>query len=306
MSSFADYFRTWRRKIKALFPYVRRREYRILQRNHAELIEAIDRCTTHATTANIVIAKPIMNGLSGEVCLFVSFMSQPTLKPHVVRHVNHLLAAGIHVVLIVNTDLLANSIKIDDSLIERLSGLLIRENKGYDFAAWAHGLSLCSDVKHITRLYLINDSIFGPLSTQSFNRVIERIRQSSADVLGLTECLMPLRHLQSYFLVFGATALSSEAFRARFEKILNWPSKAQVIEMYEMRLTEAFQSENLRCEALFPSLTNDTLSSDDTSNRWAELIEAGFPYIKTRVMEKHAKDPRVKKWQVLGALNRVE
>lgn len=306
MRSFPDYFRTWRRKVKAAFPYIRRREYRILQRSHVELIDAIVGGTTFATTANIFAFKPIENNLLGEVCIFVSFMTQPILKPHVVRHVNHLLDVGIQVILIVNTDVTRESMQIDDQLQSRLSGLFIRENRGYDFAAWAHGLSLCGAIDGITRLYLVNDSIYGPLNTLSFNRMIQRIRESTADVLGLTECLAPIRHLQSYFLVFNASALHGAIFHACFGSILNWPSKTQVIELYETRLTAAFQSGHLRCEALFPSLTNDALSSDDTSIRWAELIEAGFPYIKTRVIAKHAEDYRVKKWMVMGVHDAAE
>jgi len=81
-----------------------------------------------------------------------------------------------------------------------------------------------------------------------------------------------------------------------FRRLLNWPIKSQVIEVYESRLTALLEAQGLRCEALFPSLSNDPLSSDDTSIRWAELVTAGFPYLKTRVIARHPHDERIKAW----------
>ena len=296
MASFAESFRTWRRGLKARLPYVRRREHRVLQRKYAELIEALDQQATPAAAAKLRTAKPLQQGLPGEVCLFVSFADGPRLKPHAVEHIRHLLDAGIRVVLIVNTDLPADRFEIDRALQDRLSGVLIRENTGFDFGAWAHGLALCEDTSRWSRLFLVNDSIVGPLDAGDFERMLARVRSSAADVVGLTESLAPLRHLQSYFLVFNATALRHEAVRRLFARMLNWPAKSQVIDIHESRLTALLRAEGLNCEALFPALSADPLSSDDTSLRWAQLVRAGFPYLKTRVIAAHPRDPRIKAW----------
>lgn len=296
MASFAESFRTWRRGFKARLPYVRRREHRVLQRKYAELIEALDQQATPAAAAKLHTAKPLQQGLPGEVCLFVSFADEPRLKPHAAEHIRHLLDAGIRVVLIVNTDIPADRLEIDRALQDRLSGVLIRENTGFDFGAWAHGLALCEDTSRWSRLFLVNDSIVGPLDAGDFERMLARVRSSAADVVGLTESLAPLRHLQSYFLVFNATALRHEAVRRLFARMLNWPAKSQVIDIHESRLTALLRAEGLRCEALFPALSSDPLSSDDTSLRWAQLVRAGFPYLKTRVIAAHPRDPRINAW----------
>ena len=268
----------------------------MLERKYAELIEALDRGASPAAQAQLHVAKTLQQGLADEVCLIVSFADQPELKPHVEEHVRHLLAAGVQVILIVNTDLPARSLTIDTRLLERLSGALIRQNIGFDFGAWAHALSLCEDTQRWSRLFLVNDSIVGPLSTADFTRMIDRVRHSGCDVVGLTEALAPQRHLQSYFLVFNAAALQSTVLKELFRRMLNWPSKSQVIDVYESRLTSLLATQGLRCEALFPSLSGDPLSSDDTSLRWAELIRAGFPYLKTRVIARHAQNEQIKAW----------
>lgn len=296
MATFAEAFRTWRRRIKASLPYVRRREHRVLQRKYAELIEAVDGTAGAASGAALQWVKPPQADLDGDVCLFVTFADAPGIKAHVVEHIAALAAAGIQVVLVVNTDIAAQSITIDRSLSERTNGIAIRRNLGFDFGAWAHLLTLCHDMSRWSRLFLVNDSIVGPLSATDFERMLERIRSSSADVVGLTEALAPVRHLQSYFLVFGARALQGGAVRRIFGRMRNWPTKLQVIDLYESRLTALLEAEGLRCAALFPSLSGDPLSSDDTSLRWAELVRQGFPYLKTRVIAAHPRDPRIEAW----------
>ncbi|HEX7438934.1 MAG TPA: rhamnan synthesis F family protein [Caldimonas sp.] len=296
MSTFEDSFRTWRRRLKASLPYVRRRELRVLQRKYAELIEAIDVKASPASDAALLWIKAFPAELEGDVCLFVTFADEPRIKPHALEHLAALVAARVRVVVIVNTDVAVDRLAIDGALLERASGVVIRQNIGFDFGAWAHVLTFCGDTTRWTRLFLVNDSIVGPLNESDFARLLERIRNSGADVIGLTEALAPLRHLQSYFLVFGARALQGGAVRRIFGRMRNWPTKVQVIDVCETRLTALFEAEGLRCEALFPSLSGDPRSSDDTSVRWAELVRQGFPYLKTRVIAAHPHDPRIKAW----------
>jgi lipopolysaccharide biosynthesis protein len=296
MPTLAEKFRTWRRRFKASLPYVRRREHRVLLRKYAELIEAVDGNAGAASDAALRWVKPLRADLTGEVCLFVTYADEPRIKPHALAHVAALVAAGVRVVVIVNTDLPVDRLAIDSGLLGHASGVAMRQNLGFDFGAWAHVLPLCSDMSHWSRLFLVNDSVVGPLDAGDFGRMIERIRQSNADVVGLTEALAPVRHLQSYFLVLGAHALRGGSVRRIFGRMRNWPTKMQVIDLYESRLTALFEAEGLRCEALFPSISGDPFSSDDTSLRWAELVRNGFPYLKTRVIAAHPHDPQVKAW----------
>jgi lipopolysaccharide biosynthesis protein len=296
LPALADLLRTWRRALKAKLPYVRRRDYGNLQRRHDALIEAIDVGATPAASAQLQVVKPLAQPLRGELCLFVSFADQPQLKTHVAEHVRHLIGADIQVILVVNTDLPATAVQVDPELSRYLAAILVRENVGFDFGAWAQAWSLLEHKQAISRLYLVNDSIVGPLNDRHFARMLDRVRNASADVIGLTECLAPRRHLQSYFLVFGAAALRSDAMQGLFQRVMNWPDKSQVIEIYESRLTALLESAGLNCEALFPSLWGDPASSDDTSTRWAELVAQGFPYLKTRTVARHATDSRIRAW----------
>ena len=294
MATFSDAFRAWRRNVKATLPYVRRREYRILQRKYDEVIDGLGWTASPAAEARLHAIKPLDQGLAGDVCFFVSFAPDPRLKGHVRKHIQHLRRAGVHVVLILNTELSPSQMVLDPDLLDELSGAFVRENTGFDFAAWAHVYSLSEDRQRWTRLFLINDSIVGPLNAAHFDTLIERIRGSTADIVGLTENRSPLRHVQSFFLVLNSTALRSPALQRVFQRMLSLPTKAQVIDVYETRLTEVLTRNGLRCEALFPPLSNDPHSANDTSFRWAQLIRAGFPYIKTSILDKFAGSAQVK------------
>lgn len=302
MPSTSETLRSLRRRIKASLPYVRRREHRLLQRAFDELVEAADGGASPATTAELAVRKPFAPPQGGEVCLFVSFADQPVLKAHVHHHIQRLVDAGIRVLLIVNTELPAENIQIDAELLERTSGAWIRRNLGFDFGAWAHALQACGDTSGWSRLYLVNDSIVGPLDDAALTRLIGRVRASAADLVGLTEALAPRRHLQSYFLVLQQRALRSAAMQGLFARMRNWPTKSQVIALYETRLTRIAEADGLRCEALFPNLGAGT---DDTSLRWAELVESGFPFIKSRVIAQHGDDARLRAWLAASSLGAV-
>jgi len=297
MSAVRDALRRWRRRLKAALPYVRRREHRLLQQRHDALIAAFDGSATPATSAALHALRPLRVPERGEVCLFVSFADRPQLKRHVVAHLEQLLAEGVQVLLILNTELPPAQLSLDAALLDRLHGAWVRENRGYDFAAWAHALAECGGVgTDWSRLYLINDSIVGPLDRAAYARLLERVRASDADLIGLTEALAPRRHLQSYWLVLQRAALRSAALQRLFARVLNWPDKSQVIEVYEARLTALAEADGLRCVALFPNLGGDPLASDDTSLRWAELVDAGMPFVKGRVIAQRPQDERIRAW----------
>jgi Rhamnan synthesis protein F len=146
----------------------------------------------------------------GEVALFVTYSPNGWLKLHVLHYVESLRREGIAVILIVNTDM---AWKFGNAeLHSSLDGLFVRQNKGYDFAAWAHVIKSRREILDAEALYLINDSLIGPISQTKFHDLVGKIRNSSADVIGLTESLDRGWHLQSFFLIFKRRALESTAF----------------------------------------------------------------------------------------------
>ena len=215
----------------------------------------------------------------GELALFVTYSPDGWLKPHVRRYVDSLRREGIAVALIVSTDM---GWKFRNSdLLSSVDGLFVRQNKGFDFAAWAHVLQLRPETGHATILYLVNDSLIGPIDQTKVAEILRRIRASKADVIGLTENRERGWHLQSYFLAFKPRALHSTAFASFIERIVCYEDKLDVIADYELRFATDFKRAGLDCEPIFraPDARNPT------TYHWKQLIDSGFPFVKAELFQ---------------------
>lgn len=269
---------------------MRRRLFRRTESKYAELAKEMAWHRYPAVEAALETIKPLAHDFGGEVCIFVSFAPRPYIKPHVQHHIKSLLGAGIKVALVINTDVESGHFTIDDELRQGLSGIFIRENAGFDFAAWAHIYALCEMRANWTRLFLVNDSIIGPVNDADFTRLIDRVRASESDFLGLTENPIPARHVQSFFLVLNSRTLQNAAVNQMLLNTLNLSTKWQVIDVYETQLTRLLEAQGLRSEVLFPALSAE---GNDTFFRWFRLVELGFPYIKTSVVKHFANDAKI-------------
>jgi lipopolysaccharide biosynthesis protein len=99
-------------------------------------------------------------------------------------------------------------------------------------------------------LLLANDSVYGPF--RDLGDVVGRMNLLEADVWGVTDNWDRQFHLQSYFLLFGRRALTSEAFTRFWRDLRYVQAKSWVINHYEIGLTRALMKGGLRCRALFP------------------------------------------------------
>jgi hypothetical protein len=228
-----------------------------------------------AADAEIRCLKP--PSFEDEVALFATYSPHGWLKPHVLHYIESLRREGIAVVLIVNAEA---PLRVSDAdLLPRVDGLFVRQAKGYDFAAWAHVLQLRREIFDASLLYLINDSVIGPIDQLEFRDLLRRIRDSKADVVGLTESVDRVWHLQSFFLVFKRRALLSTAFEKFFAAIVCYEDKWDVITHYELRLETVLREAGLDCEAMFRAI--DALNT--SVHHWRELLDAGFPFVKVEV-----------------------
>lgn len=292
--------RVLRKKLLSWMPVIRRTRH---HRAVARLKRHIDRLQGHvneqralteglgslflsppslATSAAFVTPVAFQSGAVDELCLFVTHSPQAVLKCHVIDHVAALLDAGIAVILIVNSDVELTTVQIPADLAARLHGCIVRQNVGFDFAAWAHAYAMLKPGAALRRLYLVNDSLVGPLERGAYNALLTRIRSSDSDVVGLTSNPDPHPHLQSFFLVFNERLLRSDVCSNFFRSIVNLPIKQNVIDCYEIWLTPFLVRNGFRSEAIFPNFSKlPAPRRNDTVYAWRELIMAGFPFIKS-------------------------
>jgi hypothetical protein len=289
-------YKALRKKILSLTPFIRRsRHERALARidkylqlervAHEALGYLFFSAPNLASSARCDIRVPFFTVALDELCLFVTHASSPALKPHVIEHIEALLDSNVAVVLVANTDLDASILEIPPALARRLSGCIVRDNVGYDFAAWSHAYSLIDPLLVRRRLFLINDSIIGPIDSVAYADLMQRVRTSEADLIGLTCNPDPHEHLQSFYLVFNERVLRSRIFDSFMRRVVNMPRKESVVTCYELWLTPYLINCGFTAEALFPNIsTHGATMRNDTLSHWKELVAAGFPFIKSAVL----------------------
>ena len=216
-----------------------------------------------------------------EICLFVSYSPVALIKPHVLHHIKALRSANIAVALVINVyDVNADLTHLDTSGLD-LSGLYIRENIGFDFGAWAQLYSMLDTTVDPDRLYLVNDSMIGPLSDHMFEGLMNKIHKSSADMVGLLGNPTPQFHLQSFFLVFNRSILTDERFQTFFKGLWCLPTKDMVIDFYEVRFTQLIQSWGYVAEPLYEIKLAPYQKTNLVIFNLDELLKLDFPYVKT-------------------------
>jgi hypothetical protein len=231
----------------------------------------------------------------GEVALFVTHSPHGRLKPHVCHYLESLRRQSIAVILIVAADkpFTAN----DADLVNRTDGIFVRENEGYDFAAWAHILLLHPELLEAQILYLLNDSLIGPTSDAAFGELLKRIRESPAELIGLTENLERGWHLQSYFLALKRRALSSAAFRNFVSNVVSYKDKRDVINEFEIHLAPTLKAAGLDCEPMFPAAD----FRNPTIYHWKQLLRSGFPFVKMETIRGSVPELDISGWRELLA-----
>ncbi|RFC62163.1 polysaccharide biosynthesis-like protein [Fulvimarina endophytica] len=274
-----------------------------------------------------------LNG-ARDVCVVVHFDRGGRVHDFLMYYLYQLHAIGFEIVFVSNAEALDES---DVGRLEEISALIVeRRNVGYDFGAWKDGIDLIPDLEALDRLLLVNDSVYGPI--HHLGPTIDRMNPEDADVWGMTDSWDFNFHLQSYFMLFHAAAIRSDAF-ARFWKSVRYvQSKTFVIRRYEVGVSRAMMRGRMRCRAAFAyrdcarHLVRAVVESDAidkldpvrqafvrqlyktidagvplnvTHFFWDHLIaKMGFPFIKRELLQKNpARIPLLNYWETVVEAN---
>jgi glycosyltransferase involved in cell wall biosynthesis len=214
-----------------------------------------------------------------ELALFVTHSRDGvTTRRHVEHYVDALRTEGIDVILIVASDSVQTV--VPDRLLHAAAGVYIRQNLGFDFAAWAHMMQILPSVFKSTNLYIVNDSLYGPLNQAAFHELVEKVRAAESDIVGLTDSFERGWHVQSFFLRFNKTALSKYEFHSFWNNVKSFDNKQQVIDRYEVTFAREMRNCGLSVDAVFKSDSEANL----TVFAWKEIIDRGFPFVKASLL----------------------
>jgi glycosyltransferase involved in cell wall biosynthesis len=230
-----------------------------------------------ATVADIV---EVILPRGGEVvAIFVAHSPDGALASHVLPYLAALSRAGIATTLVVAT---GHPFTAPSSLAALLDGLYIRENAGWDFAAWSHVLQLNPHFFNARTLFWLNDSVIGRLDEAALRTVLDRIRTSAADVVGLTGSRDRGDHIHNFFLAFKSAALGAPALTRFIADVKCLALKEDVINAYQITLAETLRAAGLKIEILFPNPPGDEDANRIVTD-WQALIDEGFPFLKPAV-----------------------
>lgn len=223
--------------------------------------------------------------------LFVSHSPNGRIKGHVEPYLRAFAANGADVVFVVASE--QRKTAVPQTILDLCASVYVRENAGFDFAAWAHVLLEDDDLLDSPILYLANDSLIGPLDEADFEVLLARIDACAENVVGLADNFYYSDHLQSFFLALKKRCLSSYAFHHFLQSIVSWPEKNAVITEYELTFASRMRIAGLGTRSLFSSRNrHTTLVNDPRNNRtifdWDNLLAQGFPFVKASLIGAHA------------------
>lgn len=214
-----------------------------------------------------------------DVCVLVTYARNGELSRHTFHHIRAYAIEGFKVVLVIVTE--GVSAPIPDRILG-VDAIIVRINHGWDFAAWSTALSILPDLWHASNLILANDSVYGPLSKESFAKVINSVRNSASDIISLTDSYQNYRHYMSYFTALKPSALRSKVVQDFWNDVRSLKDKDLVIHSYEIPALRKFEAGGLAIQILFPTLPGSMINP--TLTTWRELVNAGFPFIKVQAL----------------------
>ena len=243
--------------------------------------------------AHILVRKP--QEITGrQICLFVTYTANGEHWPHVLELCRGIRSEGFVTIMIVATDKL--TLDVVDPGPEICDGIIVKQNGGFDFAAWALALRLLPELWASRLILFVNDSIYGPLC--GFSQTCSRIRTSSSDYIGLTKSSELKPHFQSYFFALKGRALTAPSIEGFWSSVRMLDYKKDVIDRYELQLLEYAKKSGLRTQALFDLDIKNRVNP--THYYWKELIrKLDFPFIKVELLRDNPKHQDLSGWESL-------
>lgn len=225
--------------------------------------------------------------------LFVHYNKWGNLADYVLYLLKRIRKVYDRVVFISNSPVSPEALKSLNGLFD---DFLQRENTGFDFGAWKDALvhegpSRLAEYDSVT---LMNDTCFGPLF--NLENVYRHMEAQEADFWGLTNHASSVvdkanllgtdgfvpQHIQSYFLCFQQSAVSSNAFQTFWDGVCAEKRLEDVIRKYETKLTGHLQKGGLKAAVLCDTTTMSQRHPNKTVLEPEILMDHGVPFLKIK------------------------
>ena len=194
--------------------------------------------------------------------------------------IQELLDCGYEVILVSACES-KEHLLLSSSLLNRIT-ILRKPNFGYDFGSWSVALQAIPGIELADEVLLMNDSLIGPFGTLS--EILSHMTSSPFGITGLTDSIEVTYHVQSYMMHFKNGTLLNDSIRSFWRNIRHQASKDDVIQNYELGLSELALQNGIYIGAIFPFNTTPNRWGASSESNVFSLIEQGFPFIKSNLL----------------------
>ena len=207
--------------------------------------------------------------------LFAFYDPQGVVGEPALRYLEALRSLG-DIVLATDCDLQPGEAEKFGPLVKAYSAARHGE---YDFGSYKRAF-LEEDPSEYDRLYLVNDSVVGPLSP--LDPYVERMEALGTGAFGLA--LHPSRrgqHMQSWFIGLEPSVFRAPWFREFLLSVTAAGSKEAVCERYENGLARLLDAHSIPYAGLYE------LRGKSVYNAVGRLARQGFPFLKKSAFTRH-------------------
>lgn len=234
------------------------------------------------------------------ILIYVIYENQSTIQKYKVIFLESLASLCDEILIVVNGDLSES----DRKILTGYGEVVVRENEGYDTAAFRHGILTLGQehLKQFDELLLVNDTNIGPFGNieDSFKKMEKKnidfwgisYGEEQADITGINPYKYIPVHLQTFFLVIEKNLLNYSGFYRYWESLEDTNSRNKAIGKHETVFTKHFGDLGFRHSAL-------TLNNQDSAMYIHPLtmLKEGVPLIKYTALNNYSDEKFL--WQGL-------
>ena len=233
--------------------------------------------------------------------IFVIYEGQEQLQEYKLYFLNSLAQFVDDVLIVVNGELPDSDIQ----LLSKIGHVELRDNSGYDTAAFRYGINYLgkSGLNEYDELLLVNDTNVGPIEDLSI--AFSKMNQKKVDFWGISYGeeqndfthfnkygFIPI-HLQSYFLVIEKSLLACDEFYDYWEALNDTDSRYKAIGKHETVFTRHFEDLGFTHGALIENNEDSPMYIHPL-----RMIREGSPLIKYTAFANYTNDKFA--WQGLS------
>lgn len=211
--------------------------------------------------------------------LFAGYNKDNSLDESLVYYVKNLSKFG-DIILCMDNDCKKSELaKVKPFVIHALA----TRHSEYDFGSYKRAYQYARDkklLKNYNHIYLVNDSVFGPLIDMT--DTITKMEQTNADATGLIVATHETHsYMESWFVRLNKKIFNSKWFNEFISGVEKQPTKARVTIKYEHGLSNLIHEHKLSWNGVY------VYHGRYTYNNPKRLLKNGCPFIKKACFTRH-------------------